>query len=410
VINKQFYYLIKIFRCRNITRSEADMGINMASKKTGIIASSRSSEDGGGEGVYKLVKRIQPITLHTIDPEDGDDHIPLLLSHDLERHRLALTPGLESPLVVIQHRVELTFNFGQVHDEFRVQIPVIVSSLPGSFPASSAAPKVPSTTEEKQKYLIETKLHRSPLSVDILDTAPNKISNGSGTSNKSTIMEDSNFSFTTSIKDSFIGGLLDDDKKSVKKAVSDQNLQYTRKTLDDARSITTTPPPPPPSKSTSKPNTIDTQLANRLEASMSMKSPYTPNTAPLNTSTSTSAEGFAGLLPPPRRIRKKEQQHSTIGMTLSRSSSTTTTHSSRNIAAPITISSAIPLPPLPTYNTNDYNSGGESRPTSPNSISYVPTAGYSLSSSSDSINTTPPPLSPPPPPPRTSTGMPFVIT
>lgn len=371
------------------------------------------NSESGEHGTYKLVKRIQPITLHTIDPDDAN-HIPLLLMHDLERHTLALTPGLESPLVVIQHQIELTFNFGEAQEEFRVQIPVIVSSVPGSFPTAAAVaaarnnketmvPPTPTTTTptEKAKYWIENQLHKSPLSVEILDTTPHKerVGHSSG-SNKSTF-GDSTISFS-SMKDSSFS-FMDDDRRSVKKATSDQNFQdvvsSSSKSMIQPRRRSITPPPKlnrnRSTTTTSKPNTIDTQLANRWEASTSMKSPYTPNTTvdstPLNSST---AETFSGLLPPPRRAHNKKKQ-STIELTLSRSSSTTTSQSSRTVMQSVL---GAPLPPLPPPTSHDRTIG--SRPTSPNST-YVATNGYSLSSSAESLSTTPPPLSPPP---RTPTG------
>lgn len=386
----------EIYRCRNISKAEADMAA-MASKKTSTMVGGQIYESfkNGDVGLSKFFKRIQPVTLNTIDPEA--DVLPLLLLHNLRENSL-LTPGIESPLISIYHQLEVTFNFGsgQQHDEIRAKIPVLVSSVPESVSKVQNRDSLqPNTLTATEKYLMEKQLHRMPLSVEVIDTnlsLDKKLSN-----NRSTIEDPDMAAMSAST-------LVVDEDRSIKKSVSDQNMQQTMvKDVENEKRRSITPPP-----SFTKPNMINTQLANTLESSMSLTSPYTPTRPTLVSSrTSQSAdlvlqppiESFSGLLPPPRRARKKESPASLSG----------DEYSGNRSASSASSRSALPLPPLPTNSSNSSIGGGghHSRPTSPMSISLSTTGGgngnyhaFKHNTSSDYIST--PPQSPlPPSTPRT---------
>lgn len=334
-----FLYLQSI-RCRNISKAEADMAITVSKKNSTIIGGQTYDSFKNGEsGLSKFFKRIQPVTLNTID----QDHqlLPLLLLHDLDSS--LLTPGIESPLVAIYHQLEVIFNFGDhEHDEIRAKIPVLVSSVPDSL------------DKTRQKYEMEKQEHELPLSIEVVDTTlPRK---------KTTADEH------TSIRDS----LVVDDDKSIKKSSSDQNLQEP-KLSEEIKRISMNVPP------SIRPNMIDTSLASTLEASLSIISPCTPSRPMLMEPSSTidsilqpPTETFVGLLPPPRRARKKESISEEFYKRTTSSRSSSTTRSS-------------------PFSSN-------SRPISPISLHHTPTEHLSFCESTPPLS--PPPLSPPPSIPR----------
>ncbi|GAA5805394.1 hypothetical protein HPULCUR_010910 [Helicostylum pulchrum] len=341
----------EIYRCRNISKAEADMAIT-ASKKNSTIIGGQTYESfkNGDSGLSKFFKRIQPVTLNTID----QDHqaLPLLLLHDLGSS--VLTPAIESPLVAIYHQLEVTFNFGGHElEEIRAKIPVLVSSVPDSIIKGN---------KTRKKYEMEIQLHKTPVSYEVIDTS---------SSNKKTIHR-STMDESVMKKDSMVGL---HNEKTLKKALSDQNLQqqHQQQKFKEIYRRSITPPPPP------KPNMLDTKLANTLlESNMSVISPITPNrptlidySKPDDPVLQPPTETFVGLLPPPRRARKKENDISCARAT-SRSSN------------------------------SPFSATGSSRSTSPISIHTTPIE-YNMHahlSSTDSIISTPP-LSPPPTTPRT---------
>lgn len=365
----------------------------LASKKNSTMIGGQIYESfkNGDAGLSKFFKRIQPVTLNTIDPEA--DVLPLLLLHTL-RDTSLLTPGIESPLISIYHQLEVTFNFGggQQHDEIRAKIPILVSSVPDSVikqkSRDSLLPNTPTTIE---KYLMEKQLHRVPHSVEVIDT---NNSLDKKLSDRNTLDEPAIMSMRNNV-------LTLDEDKSIKKSVSDQNMQQTiTKVMEDEKRRSITPPP-----SFTKPNMINTQLANTFESSVSLTSPYTPNRPTLVSSrTSQSAdlvlqppmESFSGLPPPPRRARKKESPSSVSSVEEYSSSRV----ANNNISSASNKRSALPLPPLPTSSNSSIGSNN-SRPTSPMSISLSTTGGGNGNyqafkhTSSEYIST--PPQSPLPP-------------
>ncbi|GAA5813804.1 hypothetical protein MFLAVUS_007291 [Mucor flavus] len=306
----------EIYRCRNISKAEADMAIT-ASKKNSTIVGGQTYESfkNGDSGLSKFFKRIQPVTLNTID----QDHqlLPLLLLHDLGSS--VLTPAIESPLVAIYHQLEVTFNFGGHElEEIRAKIPVLVSSVPDS---------IIKHDKTKKKYEMEIQLHKSPVSYEVIDTSSNSSKKAI---HRSTMDE----SVINTMKDSFVGL---PNEKTLKKALSDQNLQQPKFKEIHRRSIT---PPPPP-----KPNMLDTKLANALESSSSIVSPITPSrptlidySKPDDPVLQPPTETFVGLLPPPRRARKKEMGNDvSYGRAISRSSNSRFSATGSRSTSPISI-------------------------------------------------------------------------
>ena len=343
----------------------------MASKKNSTLVGGQTQETfkNGDAGLSKFFKRIQPISLNTIDVELSS--IPLLILHDLKTTSL-LTPGIESPLVSIYHQLEVTFNFGnQGREEIRAKIPILISSVPDPTPNKQRQ----SVVVTPEKYVMETRPHKLPVSVKIIDssidTTPKKISN------RSTLDEPA----ICSIKNML------EIQKSVKKSVSDQNIKQTMDTLYEKRRSVTPPPV------LNRPNMINTQLANAFQTNMSLTSPSTPNRPTLVSSSSSSTENiiyppletFSGLHPPPRRARKKEP---------SIASSEEYDNMAHN-------RSTLPLPAIPKVNGN-----GNSRPTSPISMHSLNASNGNYPFMHPTSDYTPPqsPL-PPPTTPRTLLRM-----
>lgn len=70
---------------------------------------------------------MQPVNKTTLDTQEQQKPIELL--HSLEP---TLCYDIESPLVAISHQLDVVFYFGPQHDEVRVKIPIIVTSVPDS--------------------------------------------------------------------------------------------------------------------------------------------------------------------------------------------------------------------------------------------------------------------------------------
>ncbi|CAO0791278.1 unnamed protein product [Mucor circinelloides] len=388
---KQIYTQIietTTYRCRNVSKTEADMTIVAIKRNSPII---ESFSRYGDAGLFsKTVKRVIPATINNLDVEDQDyDDIaaPLLLKQDLD---MSLEHDIDSPLVAISHHLELTFNFGEV-DEIRARIPVIVSSVPDSIITNS---------NSLHKHAIEAQLHNMPLSVEIADAIPTTKRNDGY---RSTLDESSSIS---SLKDSV--WISTTDGKTLKKAASDQNISRTRTDSEKSlmrgssgkrRSITPSPPSSRPTSTTAKKlpvQSIDIDLANKDRSAHYM---YTPTSATFASSTPLGDDdraalksplgggAFVGLHPPPRKnTRKKEPAKTTADnedtSKLSRkltTSSSTSTASAKTLsrptspisitqAPPITATGAIdpytmPLPPIPPHSNSPPESGHLLSPT-----------------------------------------------
>ncbi|KAI9358718.1 hypothetical protein BD770DRAFT_67807 [Pilaira anomala] len=313
-----------------------------ASKKNSTIMSGQTYESfkNGDSGLSKFFKRIQPVTLNTMDPQQQQQEqqeLPILLLHELNS---LLTPGIESPLVAIYHQLEITFNFGLHQEEIRAKIPVLVSSVPSSTVQENKKTR-------KKKYEIENQLHTCPFSTELIDTSSTKDTLYYHTlnDNSSTITQVSSSSSSSDTNCSLL-----------KKTVSDQNL----KPKDIQRTGSMTPPSP-----TNRPKMLDTQLANTLKSSITtpMTSPMTPNKFIDYSQPLTDATAFTGLPPPPRRARKKES----IQEDFSNRRTITTRHSRPN-------SPTISLHTPPPYSYEKYNNHQQQQDTW---MGVVPTASSS---------------------------------
>ncbi|KAK4516737.1 uncharacterized protein ATC70_011715 [Mucor velutinosus] len=394
---KQIYTQIietTTFKCRNVSKTEADMTIVGIKRDSPII---ESFVKYGDAGLFsKTVKRVIPATINNLDVQDQDYgaiSVPLLVKQELD---MLLEHDIDSPLVAITHHLELTFNFGGEVDEIRAKIPVIVSSVPDSISIHSS-----DSGNKLRKHAIEAQLHELPLSVEIADAIPTaKRHDGY----RSTL--DGSSTTSSPLKDSF--WLSTADGKTLKKAASDQNISRTRTSSEKSllrgssngkrRSITPSPPTSRPSstKSNKLPvQSIDIHLANnnnnnnnnnnRDKAAQYM---YMPTSAMFASSTpfddhdraaalkSPFSGAFVGLHPPPRKNnRKKEpakmQLESDDSSTLSRqltTSSSTSTASAKTYSRPTSPASVaqtsgstidhytMPLPPVPYSNRNSSHS------------------------------------------------------
>lgn len=376
-----------ICRCRNISKTEADMTIVGIKRDSPII---ESFVKYGDAGLFsKTVKRVIPATINNLDVQDQDYSVmsvPLFAKQELD---MSLEHDIDSPLVAITHHLELTFNFGGEVDEIRAKIPVIVSSVPDSTTTSSSIHSSNSSGNNKLKrHAIETQVHQLPISVEIADAIPTtKRHDGyrSALDNASTT--------SSPLKDSF--WLSTADGKTLKKAASDQNISRTRTSSEKSllrgssssgkrRSITPSPPTSRPSSTKSHKlpvQSIDIHLANNKERATHYM--YTPTSATFASSStpfddedraaaaalrSPLGGAFMGLHPPPRKNNRKKEpakitpdsdDSSMLSRQLTTSSSTSTT-SANTLSRPTSPASiaqtsasgaiehyAMPLPPVP---------------------------------------------------------------
>ncbi|GAN00766.1 hypothetical protein MAM1_0002c00189 [Mucor ambiguus] len=395
---KQIYTQIietTTFKCRNISKTEADMTIVGIKRDSPII---ESFVKYGDAGLFsKTVKRVIPATINNLEVQDPDYSVisvPLLVKQELD---MSLEHDIDSPLVAITHHLELTFNFGAEVDEIRAKIPVIVSSVPDSLSIHS---NNSSGNNKIKKHAIETQLHRLPVSVEMADAIPTtKRHDGY----RSTL--DNSSSTSSPLKDSF--WLSTTDGKTLKKASSDQNISRTRTSSEKSllrgsssgkrRSITPSPPTSRPSstKSNKLPaQSIDIHLAN--SNNKATRYMYTPTSATFPSSSTPFDEedraaaaaalkspfggAFVGLHPPPRKNNRKKEPAKTTpdsddSSMLSRrltTSSSTSTASTKTLSRPTSPASiaqtsappplistsgaidryAVPLPPVPYSNSN----------------------------------------------------------
>ncbi|KAI8052573.1 uncharacterized protein B0P05DRAFT_561995 [Gilbertella persicaria] len=340
----------EIYRCRNVSKAEADMAI-MASKKNSTIVGKQlyKSYKNGDIGLSKFFRRVQPVTLNTIDLTDEFTSMPLLLKHNLDT---TLTNTIESPLVVVLHQLEITFNFGQEQDEIRAKVPVAVTSIPDASGSSNSSIYSTGSTSTVQKYTMEAQLHKGPLSIEIVDTSAKRTEHHRTTLDESTI---------SSLKDNLLLNS-SDSEKSIKKSASDQNLRRVRtasvksmevavKKASNRRSIT----PPPNSlriainkaasiNGEAKPRShleIVTKKSNKsLDERYTVQTPKSATATTFSSSVSLSDKAlqpfntFVGLPPPPRRARNKKESTASetsgrVGLTRTLTNSSSSSTSSR---------------------------------------------------------------------------------
>jgi hypothetical protein len=329
----------------------------VASKKNSTIVGQQlyRSYKNGDTALSKFFKRIQPVTVNTIDNSGEHDYIlmPLLIKHELDS---ALLQNTESPLVTIHHQLEITFNFGPEYDEIRAKVPVVISTVPDSHIVDQINSYGNPEAKTLQKYNMETQQdYTSPLLVETLESSDTSSINQkrSDENYRSAIMNDSTISTCSTISNLKENHPLArmDANKPLKKASSDQNMRRVRSASQRSLGSTSfngkrrsiTPPPQPSSgpRPTSilycdqmiPPNSaisytfndskkLDTRsLHNYTSASTS--NDYTPMQSPVN--------AFAGLPPPPRRTRKKDviPNDSKIGLSRTLTSSSSSSTSSR---------------------------------------------------------------------------------
>jgi hypothetical protein len=330
-----------------LSKAEADLAV-VASKKNSTIVGQQlyRSYKNGDIALSKFFKRIQPVTVNTIDNSGEHDYIlmPLLIKHELDS---ALLQNTESPLVTIHHQLEITFNFGPEHDEIRAKVPVVISTVPDSHIVDQINSYGNPDAKAAQKYDLETHQdYTLPLLVETLETSDSSSINQkrSDESYRSAFMNDSTISSCSTISNVKENHPLArmDANKPLKKASSDQNMRRVRSASQRSlgsfkgkrRSIT---PPPQPSSAPrpmsilhsdqmTSPHSATFNDNKKLDTKSLHNYPsndYTPVQSPVS--------AFAGLPPPPRRARRKDTlvNDPKIGLARTLTSSSSSSTSSR---------------------------------------------------------------------------------
>ncbi|KAI9315693.1 hypothetical protein BX666DRAFT_2028583 [Dichotomocladium elegans] len=142
---------------KNVYRKLQYMGDNIIFP---AASGSNSISSNNTRNHKRYVKRTVPALLHSVDSDQERSTWvrPIIIRHNLQKQ---ITLTLESPLVTIEHELEVTFQFEHQFENIKAKIPIIITSLPHQLAVPvQPMPKYP--FEEKYARLSKATLETSP--------------------------------------------------------------------------------------------------------------------------------------------------------------------------------------------------------------------------------------------------------